>query len=204
MSLSLPTKRKSANRVFVFEKMTTDRKEEMKGIFSINPTLYRDERKIHSLTREEFDKLSQMIGSSPIYYAKSTIDGIYYLDDRTLKLTTIDQGDFKISIDMFMEYLFKTKYNDKFLLYAYDLLFLNKEIKSVNFDYMPVKRNLHVPAYTTRDAMLLERNSKKQKTDVNKQQGGNKIKKITRKVYLDDKGKSYIKYDNKIIYLKLN
>jgi len=35
------------------------------------------------------------------------------------------------------------------------------------------------------------------------QQGGNKIKKITRKVYLDDKGKSYIKYDNKKIYLKM-
>ena len=32
--------------------------------------------------------------------------------------------------------------------------------------------------------------------------GGSKIKKITRKVYLDNKGKSYIKYDNIMIYLK--
>jgi hypothetical protein len=32
--------------------------------------------------------------------------------------------------------------------------------------------------------------------------GGSKIKKVTRKVYLDNKGKSYIKYDNIMIYLK--
>jgi hypothetical protein len=47
------------------------------------------------------------------------------------------------------------------------------------------------------------RNTLYEELEQKQRRGGNKIKKITRKVYLDDKGKSYVKYDNIKIYLKM-
>jgi hypothetical protein len=60
---------------------------------------------------------------------------------------------------------------------------------------------------TARKKFIIQQKKQRHQTHQTHQthetQGGNKIKKITRKVYLDDKGKSYIKYDNIKIYLKM-
>ena len=177
MSSSASTKSNSYNHRFKFIEMTQNQKNRMIEIFSSSTKLYRHNKIINSLTREQFYQLKNMIGSSHIYYATGTILSIVYIDDTTLQLQT-NEGLFKIDIYSFMQYFYATENNDKFLLYNFNLHFLGKEIINKDlFNFISIKKQ---------------------------RRGGNKIKKITRKVYLDDKGKSYIKYDNKIIYLKLN
>jgi hypothetical protein len=66
-----------------------------------------------------------------------------------------------------------------------------------------IKQNEEMAKKKFRIQQRKQRKQIEQTQQTDKTQGGNKIKKITRKVYLDDKGKSYIKYDNKKIYLKM-
>jgi hypothetical protein len=91
------------------------------------------------------------------------------------------------------------EYFDKKSFLFLPMTFVNKE-KIIESNKNIAKKKLRIQQRKQRQQI-----QQTQQTDKTHQtQGGNKIKKITRKVYLDDKGKSYIKYDNKIIYLKLN
>jgi len=64
-------------------------------------------------------------------------------------------------------------------------------------------RNYEYPNLNKKIENLKKRFYEELKQKQTQTQGGNKIKKITRKIYLDDKGKSYVKYDNIKIYLKM-
>jgi hypothetical protein len=195
--------------MFEFNEMTDTQKEYYKNnIFDNSFTLYHNNEKKTVLTPDELDDFIAVNGDNMYCtYGKITDIKLDGANNSRLKLV-IGGITYIIGIREFTENIYITDNNILFL-YNGNVSFLR--IEKIKANLFANKRRRDYPTYYSFDQIMEveaeqeitrkdheERERKKQKITA----GGSKIKKITRKVYLDDKGKSYIKYDNIIIYLK--
>lgn len=145
-------------------------------------------------------------------YGKVTDIELDGANNSRLKLV-IDGITYIILISEFTENIYITNNNILFL-YKGDISFLGIEKEEIiEANLFANERRLVYPTHYSfaeifeieAEQEIKQKGTAQRERAIKKQKftaGGSKIKKITRKVYLDDKGKSYIKYDNIIIYLK--
>jgi hypothetical protein len=164
-----------------------------------------------ALTPEELGDFIAVNGKNMYCtYGKVTNIELDSANNSRLKLV-IGGITYIIGIREFTENIYITD-NKILFLYKGGVSFLEiEEEEIIEANLFANKRRLDYPTYYSfHQIMEIEARQADAQRDneqraIKKQKitaGGSKIKKITRKVYLDDKGKSYIKYDNIIIYLK--
>lgn len=205
---------RASYRIFKFEEMTDVLKKYYRdNIFNKSFTIYHNDETKTVLTPKELGDFIAVNGKNMYCtYGKVTDIELDGATNSRLKLV-IDGITYIILISEFTENIYITNNNILFL-YKGDISFLGIEIEEIiEANLFANERRLVYPTHYSfaeifekeaeqeikkKGTEQSERAKKKQKFTA----GGSKIKKITRKVYLDDKGKSYIKYDNIIIYLK--
>lgn len=207
---------RASYRMFKFEEMTDDQKVYYKNnIFNKSFTIYHNDETKTVLTPKELGDFITVNGKNMYCtYGKVTDIELDGANNSRLKLV-IGGITYIILISEFTENIYITNNNILFLYKSErGLSFLGIEKEEIiEANLFANERRLVYPTHYS-FAQIFEKEAEQEIKQKGTEQsdraikrqkftaGGSKIKKITRKVYLDDKGKSYIKYDNIIIYLK--